>query len=98
MTAQITPEIVKKLAELSRLSFSTEQEQIFLKEFQSIVGFVEQIQTVDTTGVEPMAGTLVNASTFERADTVTFTDNRDSLMKTAPKAEMGFYVVPKVVE
>lgn len=89
---------VKKLAMLSRLKFTEDEEGAFASKLQSVVGFVDKIAGADTKGVPPMASTIEGASTPERADEVTEPNLRDAHQKNAPKAEMGFYVVPKIVE
>lgn len=89
---------VDHLAKLSRLRFSDDEKQTFLQELNTIIDFVSQLSEVNTDGVEPMAGTQVAASSPERQDTVTATDQREANMANAPKSEMGFFVVPKVIE
>jgi aspartyl-tRNA(Asn)/glutamyl-tRNA(Gln) amidotransferase subunit C len=90
----------KKLATMSRLAFTPEQEAGFNTKFASVIGMVNTISEVDTTGIPPLTTTSTAKSTPERADTAvaTGTEGRDAYQKIAPKAEMGFYVVPKVVE
>lgn len=90
----------KKLATMSRLSFTPEEEAGFNTKFAGVIGMVNTIAELDTTGVPPLATTSNAASTPERADeaVATGTAGRDAYQKIAPKAEMGFYVVPKVVE
>jgi aspartyl/glutamyl-tRNA(Asn/Gln) amidotransferase C subunit len=53
---------------------------------------------VNTDGVEPMASTVGSNITPEREDKVTETNTREALMQNSPKEEMGFFVVPRVVE
>ncbi|MCZ6504027.1 MAG: Asp-tRNA(Asn)/Glu-tRNA(Gln) amidotransferase subunit GatC, partial [Gammaproteobacteria bacterium] len=54
-------------------------------------------QSVDTTGVEPMANPL-DATQKLRPDTVTEHDHRDLYQEIAPDTRDGFYLVPKVIE
>lgn len=89
---------IKKLAMLSRLAFTEAEEAAFATKFASIVGFVNKISGANTAGVQPMASTIDGASTPERPDVVTEPNLRDAHQANAPKAEMGFYVVPKIVE
>lgn len=90
----------KKLATMSRLVFTPEQEATFNSKFASVIGMVNTISEVDTSGVPPLTTTSNAKSTPERADEAKATgvEGRDKYQKIAPKAEMGFYVVPKVVE
>lgn len=89
---------VDHLAQLSRLSFTPDEKQTFLQELNTIMDFVSQLSEVNTDGVEPMFGTQVSASSPERQDTVTAIDTREANLANAPKSEMGFFVVPKVIE
>ena len=62
-----------------------------------IFGLIEQMQAVDTTGVEPMSHPQELATRL-RPDLVTETDRRDAFQKVAPQTEAGLYLVPKVIE
>ncbi len=90
--------LVEKLATLSRLSFSDTEKQTLQTELGNILDFISQLQEVNTDGVEPMASTVNAASTLERPDAVTETNHRDDYLAVSPKEEMGFFVVPKVIE
>lgn len=89
---------IKKLALLSRLAFTEEQEAAFDAKFESILGFVNTIAAADTDGVAALTSTVDGASTPERADVVSEPNLREQHQTNAPKAEQGFYVVPKIVE
>lgn len=90
--------LVEKLATLSRLTFTDSEKQTLQKELGSILDFISQLQEVNTDGVEPMLSSVGSAATFERPDQVTEPNRRDDYLAIAPKSEMGFYVVPKVIE
>ena len=96
---------VEKLAHLSRLEFADEAKEEIAGELYGILDFISKLQEVDTEGVEPMTSVMsVNnedgnaVATPEREDEVTEEDNRENLQQGAPNADMGFYVVPKVIE
>ncbi|MCP5405467.1 MAG: Asp-tRNA(Asn)/Glu-tRNA(Gln) amidotransferase subunit GatC [Pseudomonadaceae bacterium] len=89
---------IKKLAFLSRLQFSEEAEKAFGAKFESVMDFVNTISEADTEGVPPYISAEEGTPTPERADAVTEPNLRDLHQQNAPKAEQGFYVVPKVVE
>ena len=93
---------IEKLASLSRLQFNPEQLAAFASEFENILQFVSQIQSLDTAGVPPLTTTANIASSPERADIPAIPANpqarRDELLAGAPSSEMGFFVVPKIVE
>jgi aspartyl-tRNA(Asn)/glutamyl-tRNA(Gln) amidotransferase subunit C len=93
---------IEKLAKLSRLKFSDEQLPAFASEFENILEFVSQIQSLDTKGVAPLTSAANIDSSPERADVPAIPANpearRDELLSNAPKSEQGFFVVPKIVE
>lgn len=91
-------EQIQKLATLSRLKFEDAALTKFSAEFDNIITFVEKIQQANTSGVLPMTSTIPGAVTPQREDKVTESNRRDDYQKSAPATEMGFYVVPKIVE
>ncbi|MEC9291857.1 MAG: Asp-tRNA(Asn)/Glu-tRNA(Gln) amidotransferase subunit GatC [Pseudomonadota bacterium] len=89
---------VDKLATLSRLSFDETEKQKIADELTKILEFVSQLQEVNTDGVEPMTSTVGSDVTPERDDETLIEHSREALLSNAPASEMGFYVVPRVVE
>ena len=65
--------------------------------FNGIFQLIEQMQAVDTTGVEPMAHAQ-DVSQRLREDAVTEVDRRAAYQAVAPETEAGLYLVPKVIE
>ena len=100
----IDTQVVDKLAELSRLEFSPEAKAEIASELENILGFISQLKEVDTEDVRPMTSVLnrndqgEQSKTRERADEVTEEDMRDAYQEIAPDGDMGFYVVPQVIE
>jgi aspartyl-tRNA(Asn)/glutamyl-tRNA(Gln) amidotransferase subunit C len=105
----ITTEQIKKLATLSRLSFDDSQLAEFSKGFENVLALASQISKANTAGVPPLTTTIVAddgkaPSTPERADAVTepaaeaALARRAALQSSSPATEMGFFVVPKIVE
>lgn len=88
---------VKKVASLSRLRESDDRLQSLAGELNGILGWIEQLNEVDVTGVEPMT-TAVQMPTPMRDDVVSDGDKVAQIVANAPKAVDGFFVVPKVVE
>ena len=68
-----------------------------MPELNGLLGWVEQLGTVDVTGVEPMTAVIPNQLRL-RADVVTDGNVRDRVLANAPQAEHGFFAVPKVIE
>lgn len=90
-------EDVTKIAHLARLAIAEEDIPKYAKELSNILGLVEQMNAVDTAGVEPMAHPL-DAVQRLRPDAVTEEDRRDRFQAIAPQVEAGLYLVPKVIE
>ena len=88
---------VRKVAQLARIAEPEERLQAIVGELNGILSWIEQLNEVDVTGVEPMT-TAVEASTPFRDDKVTDGGDPARVLANAPKAADGFYVVPKVVE
>ena len=88
---------VKKIASLARIAISDEDARRLAPELDNIMGWIEQLGEVDTAGVEPMTAVIPNHLRL-RDDVVTDGGLRDELMKNAPRAEHGFFAVPKVIE
>lgn len=93
----VTPEDVKKIARLSRLHVEDERLQPMAEELNGILGWIEQLGEVDVEGVEPMTS-AVDMPAPLRADDITDGGVRDKVLKNAPKADDGFFVVPRSVE
>ncbi len=88
---------VKKVAKLARIALSDEEVVAHTDELNSIFGWIEQLQEVDTDGVTPMAG--VGAFTQRlREDVVSDGNVKEQVIANGPETSYGYYVVPKVVE
>ena len=88
---------VKDIANLARLAISDENIDKYSTELSSILDLVEQMNAVDTNGVQPLAHPT-DAVQRLRADVVTESNNREKYMANAPAQEEGLFLVPKVVE
>ena len=88
---------VKKVASLARIAIGEEEAARLAPELSNILGWIEQLGEVDTTGVEPMTAVIANTLRL-RDDVVTDGGLRTELMANAPQAEHGFFTVPKVIE
>lgn len=91
------PAEVKKIAHLARLAINGEDIPAYTRDLSSILDLVEQMNAVDTAGVEPLAHPL-NMAQRLRSDCVRETDQRESFQVNAPQTEAGLYLVPKVIE
>jgi aspartyl-tRNA(Asn)/glutamyl-tRNA(Gln) amidotransferase subunit C len=88
---------VEKIAHLARLGLNEADIPQTTAAINNILGLVDQMQAVDTTGIEPLAHPL-EASQRLREDVVTEHNNRDKYQAIAPAVEKGLYLVPKVLD
>lgn len=88
---------VEKIAHLARLEVTEADIPLYANNLSNILNLVEQMNVIDTTGVEPMAHPL-DASQRPRPDIITETDQRELFQSIAPQVEAGLYLVPKVIE
>ena len=88
---------VKRVARLSRLAVSDEDAQRMVGELNVILGFVEQLDEVDVSGVEPMTS-VIPMEMKKREDRVTDGGKAADIVANAPATEDNFFLVPKVVE
>jgi aspartyl-tRNA(Asn)/glutamyl-tRNA(Gln) amidotransferase subunit C len=88
---------VRKVAHLARIALPEARVAPMAQELNAILAWIEQLQEVDVEGVAPMAS-AVDVSLPQRVDEVTEGGAPERVLANAPKAEDGFFVVPKVVE
>jgi aspartyl-tRNA(Asn)/glutamyl-tRNA(Gln) amidotransferase subunit C len=88
---------VAKIARLARIRVPEEEQEKLAGELSNILGWVEQLDEVDTAGVRPMTS-VVDAVPAMRWDEVTDGNCRDDVTANAPVSAHGFFTVPKVVE
>ena len=88
---------VEKIAHLARLGLTEAEVPQTTDTLNNILGLIDAMQAVDTTGIEPLAHPLA-ATQRLRADVVTETNQREAYQAIAPAVESGLYLVPKVIE
>ena len=88
---------VRHIARLARIAVSEAEAEAMVPELNGILQWVEQLQEIDVSGVEPMTAVIPNKLRL-RQDIVTDGGMRDEVLKNAPVAEHGFFAVPKVIE
>ena len=88
---------VKKVARLSRIAVDDAHLDQLASELSGIMGWIEQLNEVDIDGVAPMTS-VVEATLPMRDDVVTDGGIQGDVLANAPRAEDGFFVVPKAVE
>jgi aspartyl-tRNA(Asn)/glutamyl-tRNA(Gln) amidotransferase subunit C len=93
----LTPEDIRRLGELARIRFDEAEQAALLVKLNQVFDIIEQLRSVDTTGVIPM--THPQATPLrQRDDVVTEVDQREANQASAPAVENGLYLVPRVVE
>jgi aspartyl-tRNA(Asn)/glutamyl-tRNA(Gln) amidotransferase subunit C len=93
----LTTDDVKRIAHLARLEISESEVQATLQQLSGILGLIEEMQAVDTSGIDPMSHSQ-DVTQRLREDVVTETDQRELFQSIAPAVENGLYLVPKVIE
>jgi aspartyl-tRNA(Asn)/glutamyl-tRNA(Gln) amidotransferase subunit C len=93
----ISPEEVLKIANLARLQIQQDEVEQYAKDLSNIIQLVEQMNTVDTKDIVPMAHPL-DVTQRLREDKVMEENQREKFQTIAPAAEKGLYLVPKVIE
>jgi aspartyl-tRNA(Asn)/glutamyl-tRNA(Gln) amidotransferase subunit C len=86
-----------RVAKLARIRVEPEALPALAGEFNTILGFIEQLNEVDIEGIEPMTSVTPQQLKW-REDVVTEGDQQDLILSNAPDAREGFFAVPKVVE
>jgi aspartyl-tRNA(Asn)/glutamyl-tRNA(Gln) amidotransferase subunit C len=88
---------VEKIAWLARLSLDDNDIPAYTRQLSRILDLVDQLDTVDTADIEPLAHPLeLNARL--REDRITEQNQREEFQRIAPRVEAGLYLVPKVIE
>jgi aspartyl-tRNA(Asn)/glutamyl-tRNA(Gln) amidotransferase subunit C len=93
----LTLDDVKRVAHLARLAVDEREAQSALDRLTGVFGLIEEMQAVDTRGIEPMSHALDLVQRL-REDKVTERDQRAAFQEIAPQVEGGLYLVPKVIE
>ncbi|MEL6168051.1 MAG: Asp-tRNA(Asn)/Glu-tRNA(Gln) amidotransferase subunit GatC [Pseudomonadota bacterium] len=90
-------ETARRVAKLARIAVPEEDLAALAGEFNTILGFIEQLNEVDVDGIEPMVS-VTPMRLKRREDVVTAGGVQEKILSNAPDAREGFFAVPKVVE
>ncbi len=93
----LEPSDLEKISHLACLGLNEADLPHITSALNSILGLVDEMQAVDTDGIEPLAHPL-EASQRLRADVVTESNHREAYQSIAPAVENGLYLVPKVID
>lgn len=94
----LTPDEIKKIAHLARLSVSDTDVEKFAGQLSRILDFTAQMGEINTDGIEPLAHAVEELTQRLREDVVTETNQRNKYQAIAPQTEAGLYLVPTVIE
>jgi len=92
---------VQRIAHLSRLELNQAEAEAVLPQLQAIFSLVEEMQAIDTTGLEPLAHPILFIRDLAqplRVDRVSESDHRVENMLSAPAQQDGYFLVPRVIE
>ncbi len=92
----VTIQDVEHIALLAKLSFSQEEKQKLMSELNEILAYMEQLNQVDTTNVEPLSQVIPLNNVF-RQDELKPTLTREEALRNAPASTEKFFRVPKVI-
>ena len=88
--------LVEKLAKLAHLQFNEGEKEIIKNDLQRMIHFVDKLNELDTTGVEPLLHMTDNVNIL-REDKVQGSVSREEGLKNAPDTNGTFFKVPKVI-
>lgn len=94
----IDSETTKKIAKLARLHLTDNEINEYSKSFSSILSWVEQLQTINTTDILPLSHPIDDQTQTLRQDQVTEDNVREQALKLTDHNKAGLYLVPKVIE
>ncbi|MBQ76650.1 MAG: Asp-tRNA(Asn)/Glu-tRNA(Gln) amidotransferase GatCAB subunit C [Gammaproteobacteria bacterium] len=94
---KVTRDVVEKIAELAQLQIPDGELESMTEKMSRVLDLVEEMQSADTTGIEPMANPL-DATQLLRPDVITEENQRDLYQEIAPETKDGLYLVPKVID
>ncbi len=93
----ISDETIEYVGILAKLDLSDEEKEKAKKDMGSMLDYIDKLNELDTSGVEPMSHVFPVNNVF-REDVVINGDDRDNILKNAPEEKDGSFVVPKTVE
>jgi aspartyl-tRNA(Asn)/glutamyl-tRNA(Gln) amidotransferase subunit C len=93
----LSPDTLARIAHLARIDASPAELADVGRKLEGIFKLIDEMQNVDTRGVEPMSHAQELVATL-RPDVVTESNHRDKFQAIAPATEAGYFLVPKVIE
>ena len=93
----INKETVKKISKLSRIASNEQFEDSMIKDLNSILKFVEQLNELNIKNIKPLSS-VVEQKLFQREDVVIIMNEKEDVLKNSPDKNENYFVVPKVIE
>lgn len=93
---ELTPDLVDKLARLSRLQFSAEEKEAIRLDLERMIGLVDKLNELPLAGVEPLLHMSDTVNAW-REDSVRDMTDRGAAFRNAPQQDGSFFLVPKVI-
>lgn len=93
---EIEESLIDKLAHLSRLEFNQEEKSALKSDFEKMLGFVNKLNELDTSGIEPLLHISSNVNIL-REDVSANEISREQALKNAGLKDESFFMVPKVI-
>lgn len=94
---KITPELLDKIAHLARLELSEKDAEKMMHDMTAIVDWMEKLNEVNTDGIEPLTSMSHEVNVL-REDEVKNQLDHESVLKNAPKKDLDYFHVPKVLD
>ncbi|MGD0916152.1 MAG: Asp-tRNA(Asn)/Glu-tRNA(Gln) amidotransferase subunit GatC [Thermodesulfobacteriota bacterium] len=88
---------IEKVAKLARLELSEEEKEMFGNHLDQILAHMEQLNRLDTTGVEPTFHVVSIENVF-REDEMRPSCKQEEVLSIAPDEEDGYFKVPRIIE
>lgn len=88
---------IEKVAKLARLKLTDEEKETFGNQLEQILTHMEQLNRLDTKGVEPTSHAIPIHNAF-REDKTRPSSSKEELLKIAPETEGGYFRVPRIIE
>ena len=97
MSAKLSSDMVRDVAHLARLQLSDVEVERFTQQLGDILAYVEQLNEIDTDGVEPMAH-AIELSNVLRSDEPRDSLSREAALGNAPHTDGKYFLVPRIIE
>jgi len=94
---EVNDALIDKLAHLARLKFEDSEKEEIKNDLQKMIAFVEKLNELDTTGVEPLLHMTDEINSL-REDEIKGSISRDEALKNGPEQDGQFFKVPKVIK